>query len=50
MNPFHSGAFGGVKLQVKESDVKKAVRILRQEPSKFDSTDDTDVEDGDQPL
>jgi hypothetical protein len=30
VNPFYSNAIGGVKLQVKESDLKEATEILRQ--------------------
>ena len=29
VNPFYSNAFGGVKLQVKESDFQEATEILR---------------------
>jgi hypothetical protein len=30
VHPFYSNAIGGVKLQVKESDLKQAVEILKQ--------------------
>lgn len=36
MNWFYSNAVGGVKLQVKESDVKRALEILHQKPISVD--------------
>jgi hypothetical protein len=44
--PFYSSAFGGIKLQVKESDAPRAIEILEEagyireedkQPTKFDS-------------
>jgi hypothetical protein len=29
VNPFYSNAIGGVKLQVRESDIKKSIEILK---------------------
>jgi hypothetical protein len=37
VNPFYSNAIGGVKLQVKESDLEKAMEILRETGSITDS-------------
>ncbi|MDR2814047.1 MAG: DUF2007 domain-containing protein [Prevotellaceae bacterium] len=30
VNPFYSNAIGGIKLQVKESDLEQAVKILKE--------------------
>ena len=40
MNWLYSNAIGGVKLQVKKSDYKKAIEILQQKPVKIDSAQD----------
>ena len=31
VNPFYSNAIGGIKLQVRESDLQKAIEILKEE-------------------
>jgi transposase-like protein len=46
MNWFYSNAVGGVKLQVKEADVKRAIEILHQKPISVDFvTDEAEKED-----
>lgn len=37
MNPFYSPAVGGVKLQVRESDIQRALEVLRQRSDAADS-------------
>ena len=46
MNWFYSNAVGGVKLQVKEADVKRSIEILRQKPISVDfGTDEAEEEE-----
>ena len=47
MNWLYSNAVGGVKLQVKELDVQRTIKILRQEPVSADSVGDKVREDDD---
>ena len=49
LNPFYSFATGGVKLQVRESDVQRAVAALRRKtPAKYSDEFELNVIDEDE--
>jgi hypothetical protein len=45
MNWLYSNTIGGIKLQVQQSDVERAIEILGEEPVSTDSMEDTVSED-----